>query len=551
MLDTDVVPAKRAIVSKSPTRETEFTEDDYVRFRDLIRMKSGIYFSDRKRNDLKIGVLKAFHYSDFRSLREYYDVLHTEVLNSPLFKTLVSFLTVGETYFFRHFDVIEKVILPTLIKAHQHDKMLRIWSAGCSTGEEPYTVAMVLHRLLPDLREWRICISATDINVNSLQYAKDAVYRPWSLRSINNYYKENYFVKKDGLYYLKEDISSKVEFDYLNLVDDSYPLAENQTKDLDLIFCRNVTIYFEADTTIAVVNRFFNCLKEKAYLAVGHAEPSSLIYDAYVPEIYPDAVIYRKDSTEKKEFHYKTGIRIRSDIFKTYNTKVLKTSKPIAPELSDLQKHIDKLHTEAKSDGAQTKTDIRDKLSKKIEEIELLNRNAADKILKERRNELDETELFSQGLELFQQRQFVDAEKLFQELIGRNPKNGRALYMIAHINANLDQIARAKEYCHRAIEQDALLIEAYYLLGLILKEENIFEDSIKMLKKTIYIDPNFAIGYYDLAVNYFKIGDAIQGRKYLRQTERILKTKKSDERVGILDDLTSRELGMMVMMWEN
>jgi tetratricopeptide (TPR) repeat protein len=136
-------------------------------------------------------------------------------------------------------------------------------------------------------------------------------------------------------------------------------------------------------------------------------------------------------------------------------------------------------------------------------------------------------------------------------LIQRNPKNGRALYMIAHIQANLDQVGPAKEYCHRAIEQDALLIEAYYLLGLILKEENIFDDSIRMLKKTIYIDPNFAIGYYDLAVNYFKIGDTIQGKKYLKQTENILKTKNADERVGILDDLTARELGMMVTMWNN
>ncbi len=554
MLSTDVIADKKGTGAKNSNRETEFTEDDYLRFRDLIRTKSGIYFSDRKRNDLKIGVLKAFHYSDFRSLRDYYEALQSEVLNSTLFKTLVSFLTVGETYFFRHFNVIEKVILPNLIKAHLHDKTLRIWSAGCSTGEEPYTVAIVLHRLLPDLREWRIRIAATDINVNSLQYAKDAVYRPWSLRSIDDFYKNNYFDKKDGLYYLKNKIAEMVEFDFLNLVDDSYPSSENMTKDLDLIFCRNVTIYFEAETTIGVANRFYNCLKEKSYLAVGHAEPSSLIYDAYVSEIYPDAVMYRKDSAAKKESQYKTGIRIRRDIFSTYNAQALKATKPITPELHVLQKHIDKLHTGSMTlpMAGEHAAGIRNKLSKKIEEIGLLvKKDAAEKILEDRRNELDETALFSQGLELFEQTQFTASEKIFHELVGRNPTNGRALYMIAHISANLDQVARAKEYCHRAIEQDALLIEAYYLLGLILKEENIFDDSIKLLKKTIYIDPDFAIGYYDLAVNYFKIGDSVQGRKYLRQTEKILKKKRGDERVGILDDLTARELGMMITMWDN
>jgi len=101
--------------------------------------------------------------------------------------------------------------------------------------------------------------------------------------------------------------------------------------------------------------------------------------------------------------------------------------------------------------------------------------------------------------------------KAFAELVIRYPKNARALYMVAHIKANKDLVEEAKLYCNKAIESDSLLIEAYYLLGLIFKEENAYDESIKLLKKTIYIDPNFAIGYYDLAVNYFKLGDNVQG----------------------------------------
>ncbi len=164
--------------------------------------------------------------------------------------------------------------------------------------------------------------------------------------------------------------------------------------------------------------------------------------------------------------------------------------------------------------------------------------------------ESQEFNLFGAGIEMFQKKQFEEAEKTFKQLVAQYPANGRGLYMIAHINANLDRIDEAKKYCYLAIEKDSLLIEAYYLLGLIFKEENAFDESIKMLKKTIYINMNFVVGYYDLAVNYFKLGDTVQGRKYLKQTDKILKSFDPEARVGVLDDLNARELGMMVKMWD-
>ncbi|HMW34597.1 MAG TPA: CheR family methyltransferase [bacterium] len=549
-------------------KEADFTDQDFIRFRNLIRARSGIYFNDRKRADLKSGVLKAFHYSGVSGLDKYFDLLASDPTQSAQFKTLVSFLTVGETYFFRHFDVIEKVVLPSLIKAHHHDKTIRIWSAGCSTGEEPYTVAMVLHNLLPDIRDWKISIVGTDINVNSVEYAKEGVYRPWSLRSITDFYKNFYFDKKDGLYYIKDFIRNMVRFDYLNLVDDGYPRDENGTKDLDLIFCRNVTIYFEAETTIKVVNRFYDCLKEKSFLAVGHAEPSSLVYDKYISEIYPDAVIYRKDTALKKEQQYKTGIRTRRDIFKEFKdqTSVVK-NQGIINNLDTLQQRITKLDITdtVKKENPVLKSEPKpreplfkaDNLTITTMRAPLKPQpgakpNDRDAVIEEkRRAELNEAELFTMALEEFYKKDFREAEKHFTALIEKNPANGRALYMIAHINANLDNVSKAKDFCHMAIAEDSLMLEAYYLLGLIYKEENLFDESVRMLKKTIYIDSDFAIGYYELAVNYFKLGDGVQARKYLKQTERILKNKSDDERVGILDDLKVKELRMMVNMWDN
>ncbi|NUM80976.1 hypothetical protein HUU42_09235 [bacterium] len=534
--------SKKGIVKTAP-KETEFTERDYTRFRDLVRMRSGIYFGERKRNDLKSGVLKAFHYSGMHLLSEYYDALANGFTHSTLFKTLISFLTVGETYFFRHFDVIEKEILPRLVKAHHHDKSLRIWSAGCSTGEEPYTVAMVLHSIIPDLKNWSLTIVGTDINVNSLSYAKEGIYRPWSLRSIPDSYKNKYFTKKEGLYYLNSEIRSMVRFDYLNLVEECYPAADNMTMDLDMILCRNVTIYFEAQTTIQVINRFYDALKERSYLAVGHAEPSSLIYDAYVPEIYPDAVLYRRDSAAKRDLHYKTGIRIRRETMERVKPAY---SKSIAPHLEDLQKQLKKMQDDFVAIPKPEPSVIRKKLTQKSEEISPKIVEETDK----RRGHDSEAELFAKGIELFTLKDFKGSLDHFLRLLEDYPSNGRAAYMVAHIHANLDNVAVAKEYCYRAIHLDSLLLEAYYLLGLIFKEEKNFDESIKMLKKAIYIEANFAVGYYELAVNYFKLEDTVQARKHLKQTESILKSLPPDERVGVLDDLTARELRMMVSMWD-
>ncbi len=551
--------SKPAAQLQMVTREAEFSDQDFIRFRDLVRLKSGIYFNEKKRSDLKTGVLKAFHYSGFPNTNAYYDTLAGEPSSSTLFKTLVSFLTVGETYFFRHFDVLEKQILPRLIRSHQHDKTLRIWSAGCSTGEEPYTIAMVLDHILPDLAEWKLQIVGTDININSLEYAREAVYRPWSLRSINDFYKEKYFRKKEGLYYIDSAIRKMVRFEYLNLVDDCYPSLQNETVDLDIIFCRNVTIYFEAETTIKVINRFYRCLKDKSYLAVGHAEPSSLIYDQYIAEIFPDAVIYRKDASAKKEMQYKTGIRTREEMF---SGRRFQPSGDVTSNLAKLQTQIDKL-----SNTHDTEEIAREESKKK--KISEVPKKATENVPKEKsetpapKADADETAeikgrdfqsqefmLFGEGIDQFQKKQFEEAEKIFKKLIAQFPSNGRGHYMIAHINANLDRIEDAKKYCYLAIEKDSLLIEAYYLLGLIFKEENAFDDSIKMLKKAIYINMNFVAGYYELAVNYFKLGDTVQGRKYLKQTDKILRGFDPETRVGILDDLNARELGMMVKMWD-
>ena len=176
-------------------------------------------------------------------------LLSSEPPSRNQIEILASYLTIGETYFFREkqtFEILEERILADLIKTRrQNERRLRIWSAGCCTGEEPYSIAMLLSKMLPDLKDWNISILATDINPRFLHKASEGVYSKWSFRDCPQGVKERYFRKaKEDRLEILPDIKKMVTFSYLNLVEDSYPSLSNCTNAMDVIFCRNVLMYF-------------------------------------------------------------------------------------------------------------------------------------------------------------------------------------------------------------------------------------------------------------------------------------------------------------------
>lgn len=504
--------------------ETEYVEMDERTsglFSELVERKCGLSFPPKKFDDLKSGVLKAFHYSGCGNLLEFYQVLAGNGAEHPLFRSLVTYLTVNETYFFRHFGVLEKELLPLICQSRSASKTLRIWSAGCASGEEPYSIAMVLDSIIPDIGSWDVSVIATDINDNLRAFAAEGIYRPWSLRSCDGYYKKKYFRNVDGFYHLDERIKKMVSFDFLNLAKPPYWFRGNPMDEFDLILCRNVTIYFELHTTILIVNNFYDALKDKGYLIVGHAEPSVLIYNKFRSEVFPDAVVYQKDLA--KEPVNSTGIRIRSA------ARVPKSSKP--PKVS----------TAPKTNGSERKP-----LAVKKRAPATAGREFQEK----RIDAKTETEVFGEALELFWAKKTDEAIQRFKEVIEVNPDNARAYYMIAHIHANLDQVEEAKDWSSKALKRNPLLIEAYYLLALIHTEEKKYDEAIRLLKKVIYIDIEFALGYYEIAMNYFKLGNTVLGHKNLNEARKIIDKKDPLEKIGILKELTAGELKTMTQIWD-
>src|SRR5690606_22289995 len=231
-----------------------------------------------------------------------------ELLAAPLSKELVRILarhlTVVETYFFRAqpgFDALENNLLPELLQRRESDRYLRIWSAGCCTGEEAYSIAILLDRLLPDQQGWNILINATDINEDFLQTAQRGIYGEWSFRGTPDWVRQQYFRKKrNGTYELLPKIRQRVKFSYLNLAEDIYPSALNNTENIDLIFCRNVLMYFSREQLIRIIERFRSALCSDGLLSVSAAETSATLFHGYRPVNFPGAIFYQPGQVSKK-----------------------------------------------------------------------------------------------------------------------------------------------------------------------------------------------------------------------------------------------------------
>lgn len=213
-------------------------------------------------------------------------------------------LTVGETYFFRDpeiFAVLEQQLLPDLIRRRREamTRRIRIWSVGCSSGEEAYSIAMTVAGLLPDLDQWRVSIQATDVNVHALARAREGIYGNWSFRHPLPLASQRWFLTSGtGRRAVAPRIKSLVSFSYLNLMDDHYPAVETNTHAIDLIFCRNVLMYFHPQQVQRVLERIGNCLQAGGWLVLSPVESALVTSLSLRPCRFPGVVLYQKAGEE-------------------------------------------------------------------------------------------------------------------------------------------------------------------------------------------------------------------------------------------------------------
>ena len=277
-----------------PVKTIELTKDVFRLIRDLIRDYCGIYFNDSSLPLLQRRLAGRLQVHNMQSFRDYYRFLLYNKNREEELSIIMDILTVNETYFFREknqLDAFSKEILHELKEKNGKTRRIRIFSAGCSTGEEPYTIAiLILESKLFD--NWDIEIFGGDINRRVLQTARSGIYRENSFRATTTYYIHKYFKKQDeGVYRINDDVRRLVNFGYINL------LNTEKLKFLghmDVIFCRNVLIYFDMPSRKKVIDGFYQILKEQGYLLLGHAESLINISTAFELKHLRHDLVYQK-----------------------------------------------------------------------------------------------------------------------------------------------------------------------------------------------------------------------------------------------------------------
>ncbi len=501
----------------------EISQNDYIRFRDLILERSGLHFPEHKRIDLTTGLAHALSQAPLFSsgrgdLNAYYNLLRDN--NSQIGQTemhrLINILTIGETYFFRdeaQFDALTYQVLPEIVERKRAiatafsslgTPQLRIWSAGCASGEEPYSIAMILREVIPDIDKWQIFILGTDINQNNLNKAKKGCYSNWSFRETRaKALRARYFTQlpDDPTYKLNDVIQKMVTFERLNLIEDTYPNVYNNTVSMDLIFCRNVTIYFTQEVTQKVIHRFYDALSPKGWLIVGHAESSLTTYRAFEAKTFPSAILYQKTNQPT----------VWPDIWDKKKSDTLPQGLPAAL-LDTSKKYLYYFLSPppSKGEGRPEPSPFKGEGRVGVQPSPFKGEGRVG------------VDCYELGKALLEQGKFDQAVKQLKTKIALAPNFAPAYSLLGRAYANMGRWVEAKQWCERAVELDQLLAEPYYMLALVYQNENRIELSIANLKKATYLDHNAPLPYFHLAMLYKKIGEHDQAKRVFQIVVKIL-----------------------------
>ncbi len=463
---------------------------DYLHFGKLVSDYCGLNFFEKNYTELERGVRRTFAASTCVDLNEYYRLLQDPDNGAMHLERLVNALTVCETHFFRDgalFDALYSQVLPQIIERRRALRTLRIWSAGCASGAEPYSIAILLQELLPNVDEWSITILGTDINTEALDQAHKAAYRDWAFREERaRQWRSRYFRKRDDCYELIPEVRRMVTLAQLNLAQDSYPAYRTNTMFMDLILCRNVTIYFTESVTHQVIGRFYDALVNGGWLVVGHSEHSLTTYHRFQVHNYPNAVLYQR--TDQPAFLPKKSGRLAVPKEKDKATPIPASTPGSVDVQPDIQP-LSVLSENLPEDGDS------------IERVrELLNYGRSEQ-----------------------------ARDLLLGVVAQTPRHATTFALLGQAYANLSCWQEAEYWCHQAVRFDKLALEAYYTLALVFQHQGQLDQAIGAMKKVVYIDRNHVLGHFGLADLYHSSGQLLQALKSLDNARRLLNGRAAEQ----------------------
>jgi chemotaxis protein methyltransferase CheR len=480
------------------------SESTFRRLSEWVSAHLGLYFPHERWADLQRGIRTAgreFGFDDPAACAEW--LTACPVPTRGQLDVLAAHLTVGETYFFREprsFECLERRILPELALDRRRvgRRYLRIWSAGCCTGEEPYSVAISLTRALPDLPDWDVTLLATDVNPRFLQRAAEGRYGNWSFRAAPGLVGERHFRRvPDGRVEVLPEVKRLVRFAQLNLAEeDAFPSPASGTQAMDVILCRNVLMYLAPGHAGRVVGRLGRALAGGGWLIVGATEAALVATPEFASVSCPGAAVYRK-----------RGQPTTADGGEARAGAGEQRARPVQTEAS---MEVDAPPPRGITESGQTK--------------EVVARAAA----------------------ACEAARYAEAAAALQPLVSAGEAPAEALALMARARANQGALGEALGWCDRAVAADKTNPRFHYLRATVLQEQGRVDEAAGALRRAIYMEADFVMAHVALGHLALSGGRREEGQKHFGRARALLGGRAADAVVPQSDGLTAGRLTELI-----
>ena len=467
----------------------DLTAQEFDELRDWIHQHSGIFLDASRLDPLRISLIARATRLDLSDHSDYFRLLKRD---DREFKELMNLVTINETSFFRfpsQFEALSTMVVPEILAGKSKmNRAFRAWSAGCSTGEEAYSIAISL--LGSDLSETEVAaeVLGTDVSTQALDRACEGVYRAKALSNLPQSIAQQWFEPVPGGHRPVALVRDMVRFSYHNLIKEPYP--QELVGNWDVIFCRNVTIYFKFESTQRVVNNFFEALNPGGYLFIGHSETLTSITDRFEVIDADGVFLYRKPRPRRHiSFDEVVAERARSK------------HGPAARGLfgqAQLTFGGDGVTGARAEVGAGT-------LASGEEPA-----RSADQLLAE-------------AYQLLEQGRPSDARAVADQVLALDPESTEALIVRAYTHADDGDLDAAIAEVRQVLDMDPLVAPAHYILGLIYKRQGDTAAALEAFRRTIYVDGDFVLAHFNLANLHKSQGSFEEACREFRNTLSSLK----------------------------
>lgn len=444
----------------------------------LIEQRTGLAAGTHLRRDLQ-SVITQMAGEDIDA---YLQRLRQREETAPEWQTLINALTIGETYFMRnksHFKLLEEVILPDVLQRLQATprRVIRVLSAGCATGEEPYSLAIFLQDWLAQRPGWQVDILGVDINAYALEVARKGIYRPWSFRHTHEQFRQRHFdIDADGAL-LKAPYRESVRFRRENII--KMPLVER----FDLIFCRNVMLYFSKEQTQHSENRLYDLTEAGGWLVLGQAEALRSPRDNWITHIFPGAPIYQRPldgyTLDPGAVRYEDGPHLVDSTL---------DAMPDAQRRPAYQAAVDAIH-------------------------------------------LDHLQ---------------EAERFLCDMLAEQPYHARAHALLAFIFANRHAYPEARAHLDAALRTEPLLADAHYVRAMMAIEAEQAENARNALQAALYCQKDHALAAFTMGTFHAQNGQLPRAYRAWELARRAVEPLADEDYVSDLSDLTARQFRQLL-----